>query len=975
MDGATLVYAAWESGLTPPPTLGIAAWSDAHRILPRAAAAEHGQWSTARTPYLAEIMAKLDPSDPCQRIVFMKGAQIGAPLDVDTPVPTPDGWTTIGAIQPGETVFTELGRPARVLGVSDVLHDRRCLKFTFSDGAEVVCDEWHLWTVHDDFPGHRGKRAGLHRRLWTRRACEIADTFRHGTRHRYAIPVARPLQLADEALPADPYTLGVWLGDGHHKVNTFTIHQDDAPMVAAKITEGGHTTRVSAAPNSGKAVLVTIDPRGTFADRPSFLDSVRTLGLHGNKRVPTIYLRGSEAQRWALLQGLMDTDGHAERDGRRCEFTTVSRRLTDDAVELMRTLGLKPSIYAGAPGTKGSLPIWRVSFTAYADQPVFGLQRKQTRLLKRGPKQSETTRRRIVGIQPVPSRPVRCIEVENHTSLFLAGEGMVPTHNTEVGNNWIAHTIAVAPAPLLMVLPTVQVAVRVSKQRIAPMIAATPALRARVRDARARDSGNTLMVKEFDGGLLILTGANSAAGLRSMPVRYVFMDEVDEYPGDIDDQGDPVALAEERAATWADRAKFFLVSTPRNKAASRIYREWLASDQRRYMLRCPACDREDFLTWEGRDQVGSTEGAHWRIAWDEGQPATARAVCAHCGHEIHERDKPALLAAGRWVPTAVGRHVGYHLPALYSPWKTWAACAMQWVTAQHDPMALKAFVQTVLGEPWEERGEVEPEDLTARLETYSAEVPEGVGVLVASVDVQGDRLEAIVKGYGIGEESWLIAFKQALGDPAEDAVWYQVDAFLRREYIHANGHKMRVLCTTVDSGGHHTAAVYRFCKARLRRRVFAVKGNDGIGLPLVPQRARIVGSMRARLYSLCVDPGKESLVGRLRIPTPGPGYMHLPAWVDGEYLAQLTAEKPVWKWRPRKGTIRTWQKIRDRNEAFDLEVYALAALYILWPPGPALVAALAQRVAALAIPAPTGTDEKPAARPVRRKRPWIDSWR
>src|SRR5437870_2942673 len=216
---------------------------------------------------------------------------------------------------------------------------------------------------------------------------------------------------------------------------------------------------------------------------------------------------------------------------------------------------------------------------------------------------------------------------------------------TECGNNWMGYVIHRSPGPMLMVQPTVEVAKRVSKQRIAPMIEASPVLHERVAESRSRDSGNTVQVKEFEGGLLIITGANSGAGLRSMPIRFLFMDEVDEYPGDVDGQGDPVALAEKRTSTFS-RRKVLLTSTPTIKGLSRIEREFLDSDQRRFFLRCPSCGHADFLTW--RDL------GHHRIEWDEGKPDTAHMVCGGCGANVDERHKTDMLKRGEWRSTAEG---------------------------------------------------------------------------------------------------------------------------------------------------------------------------------------------------------------------------------------------------------------------------------------------------------------------------------
>lgn len=547
---------------------------------------------------------------------------------------------------------------------------------------------------------------------------------------------------------------------------------------------------------------------------------------------------------------------------------------------------------------------------------------------------------------------------------------------TECGNNWIGYVIHHSPGPMLMVQPTVELAKRVSKQRIAPMIEATPALRERVAEARSRDSGNTVQVKEFEGGLLIITGANSSAGLRSMPIRFLFMDEVDEYPGDVDGQGDPVALAEKRTSTFP-RRKILLTSTPTIKGLSRIEREYLASDQQRYFVPCARCGRLDYLTW------GQPE--HHRIEWDEGQPETAR-MCCPCGGVTLEHEKVEVMEGGEWRATAAGdrRTVGFHLSAIYSTvGLSWAECAREFLEAKEEPLRLKTWVNTVLGETWEERGtSIEPESLASRLDRYEAEVPHGVGVLVAGVDVQADRLEAQVKGYGAGEESWLIAHTQVHGDPGRQATWLELDRFLRQPWAHASGRRIGVECTAVDSQ-FHSEEVYRFCKARLSRRVFAVRGGTMRGVELVG-RPSTNNRYGTPLFTLCTDTAKDVIYSRLAIRSPGPGYVHLPDWVDQEYLEQLTAEKAVRKWYKHKGTLRDWVKVRERNEALDLEVYCLAALYILGQPFVRDLGRAAEtlsrapdgpRRTPLPESSPTLREPGAAARLRKRRRSWIDSWR
>lgn len=540
-----------------------------------------------------------------------------------------------------------------------------------------------------------------------------------------------------------------------------------------------------------------------------------------------------------------------------------------------------------------------------------------------------------------PSDPVQAVVV-----MAAAQVG-----KTECGNNWIGYVIDKSPAPMLMVQPTVEMAMKASKQRIAPMIDASPTLRSRVREARSRDSGNTLLVKEFDGGLLAMTGSNSPASLRSLPIGRLFLDEVDAYEGDVGDEGDPVALAEARTTTFA-RRKILYTSTPTVHGLSRIQKLWLASDQRRYYLACPECGARDYVRWEN-------------IRWEEGRPETAALACVACGSLIHERHKGAMLEGGEWRATAPGpgKAAGFHIPGMLSPpgWLSWGAAARRFLEVKNDPPRFKTFVNTVWGEAWEERGsEVDPESLLARSERYPADVPHGVGCLVCAVDVQGDRLEALVTGYGAAEQSWFIAFQQIFGDPATDQPWFDLDAFRRQPFRHEGGQIVPVTTTVVDSGGEHTEQVYRYCKARQGERVFPIKGGSVSGLPLVG-RPSLHNRYNVPLFVICTDTGKEIVLARLAIQEPGAGYVHLAEWTDQEFVDQLTAEKGLRKWKRGRGYVREWVKQRERNEAFDLAVYSLAALYINGQP---YVRELPERAAELSRPpapeAPTPT--RPAGR-------------
>jgi phage terminase large subunit GpA-like protein len=523
---------------------------------------------------------------------------------------------------------------------------------------------------------------------------------------------------------------------------------------------------------------------------------------------------------------------------------------------------------------------------------------------------------------------------------------------TRIGLTFVGYVIDVKPGPMLLVEPTVDLAKKVSKQRLATMIETTEVLRKKVAQARSRDSGNTMFEKEFPGGMLMITGANSAVGLRSMPIKYLFLDEIDGYPQDVDGEGDPAGLAEARTMTFA-RRKIFKTSTPTIKGLSRIEFEFEQSDKRRFFLSCPHCGFKDWIRWE-------------RIQWPEGQPEEARLLCTSCGVLIEERHKATMLAGGEWRPTGTAvnpRVVGFHISTLYAPlgWRPWADIAREFIAAKDDTSKLKKFVNTVLGETWEERGEtLDADGLRGRLEGYDAEVPAGVGILTASVDVQGDRLELAVKGWGAGEESWLIALSQIHGDPALTSTWLQLDKELVDSFATAHGRKLVISAVAIDSGGLHTDEVYRFVKARERRQVHgqpqivrAIKGIGGRGHEILARPSNR-NRYQVHLYPVGTDAAKDTVFSRMRIAVPGPGYMHLPSWADGEYLEQLTAEKAVRRYKKGVGAVREYVKVRERNEGLDLEVYALAALYMLGR------RVDLQRLAGMASGPPDGASSAPA---------------
>lgn len=506
-----------------------------------------------------------------------------------------------------------------------------------------------------------------------------------------------------------------------------------------------------------------------------------------------------------------------------------------------------------------------------------------------------------------------------HTIVFAKGAQIGAT---EAGNNWIGYVIHHAPGPMLAVTPTVEMAKRASKQRIAPMIDATPALSERVSPARERDSGNSLFAKDFAGGTLILTGANSAVGLRSMPARYLFLDEVDAYPGDLDGEGDPIDLAIKRTATFRRNRKVFMCSTPTLAETSRIWRAYKATDQQRYYVPCPECDAMQTIEWP-------------RIVFD-GPHAKAALACVECGTLIEERHKGRMLAAGEWRPTSECDDpgvIGFHLSALYSPpgWYSWSDAARDFKAAKDHPEKLKGFVNTCLGECWEDReGEtLDQTSLTSRRATWDAHsLPDDVVCATAGVDVQDDRLEITLVGWCEQQRARIAAHHILYGSPGAAEVWSALDALLLESLQTDAGRRVKVIGACVDSGGHHAARVMQFAAERQGRCVWATKGAAGARPVWPPKVTKSTTHRGARVWVIGVDTVKDWLRGSLAVRDDSlPHHVSFAATLEDEWFAQLLAEKRTVKYSASGAATRQWVKRPgDRNEALDCVVLAFAAL-------------------------------------------------
>lgn len=487
---------------------------------------------------------------------------------------------------------------------------------------------------------------------------------------------------------------------------------------------------------------------------------------------------------------------------------------------------------------------------------------------------------------------------------------------SEIILNAVGYYIDFDPSPILIIQPTEAKAKDFSKERLAPMIRDSPTLRNKVADTKTRDGGNTTLQKSFPGGYVALGGANAPSGLASRPIRVLLADEIDRFPVSAGTEGDPLDLAEKRTNNFYNRKKI-KVSTPTNKGASRIEAEFELSTKDYYHLPCPSCSELQPLKWQ---QIHFETVTH---------------ACNECGamHDEYEWKSQK----GKWISEQPDANIrGFHLNELLSPWRKWEQIIDAFKKAKKKgPEAMKVWVNTSLGETWEEEAQqIDEHDLLNRREKYDADVPEGVKILTAAVDTQDDRLEVEVVGWGEGKESWGIEYHIIRGDLKQQSIWNDLDEYLSRTWSKADGKKFSIACTCIDSGGHYTQEVYRFTKPREARRIYAIKGKS-------TQRgeydALIAGTSRPKpsktlLVHIGTNEGKTRVMSNLQITDFGPNYCHFPQGdkYTEEFFKMLTAEKLMTRYE--KGVpYQVWQKVRARNEAIDLRVYNTAALEILNP--------------------------------------------
>lgn len=498
--------------------------------------------------------------------------------------------------------------------------------------------------------------------------------------------------------------------------------------------------------------------------------------------------------------------------------------------------------------------------------------------------------------------------------------------------NPIGYYVHYDPSPIMVIQPTIDMAEKFSKEKLSPMLRDTPVLADRINE-KSRNSGNTIMQKIFPGGFITIAGANSPTGLRSHTIRILLADEIDAYPASAGKEGDPLLLASKRQTTFWNK-KQVDISTPTVKGVSRIEVEYENSSRGEWNTPCPCCGELQPLVWSN-------------VVFDKEDLSEIKYACSKCGVISSEAEWKEHFTEGTFVHEDPENPVrGFHLNTLASTLTTWQEVVEKFLIANAEMKKgnvelMKVWTNTEMGQTWEEDGEtVEDDELMKRREKYNCEVPEEVLYLTAGVDTQDDRFEIEVVGWGPEYESWGIKYAVIYGDTSnmEDQCWKDLDTFLQQSWKKADETQLKLSCTCIDSGGHRSNQVYKFCKARFNRRVFAIKGSNDSAAAYIqkPTKSNREG---AYLFTLGVDTGKSLLMDRLKLEDEGPGFCHFPKedgrGYDEKYFKGLTSEKKVMRYKMGRPYF-AWD-LKDkgqhkRNEALDCRNYATAAIEITGVP-------------------------------------------
>jgi phage terminase large subunit GpA-like protein len=529
-------------------------------------------------------------------------------------------------------------------------------------------------------------------------------------------------------------------------------------------------------------------------------------------------------------------------------------------------------------------------------------------------------------VTPYMIEPQNCVSDPRVNEVILMTSAQVA--KTTVLLNALGYYSDAEPSPILFLMPTEDLCKLFAKKRLRTMVRDSPTLKA----CYLPESQQEILEWSFAGGFVSLTGTNSPVKLSSQPIRIVLGDELDRMERDVKGEGSPVVLARKRTTTFRNR-KIVWCSTPTKKGDSPIEDLYLKSDMRKYWVPCPFCNGLQLLLFKN-------------VKWEPEAPQDAWFVCEHCAERIDDEWRKQMIDNGVWkAEKPFQGRAGFWINQWYSPFVTIGETVMEFLDNKDKKETLKTIVNTVFAETFDDSEQPDITGIEDQREVYLAEVPNGVLILTAGVDVQGDRLEVEIIGWGIGEESWSIDYHIIMGEkdiigedgepttrkltPNDPELWDRLKTVLTKAYAHENGYNIFVSAVGMDTGGHHTKKVYEQAKRNRGRRWLAMKGAKDAGRPLL---ARPTKSNKARipLYVIGTEAAKDAIYGYLQVKEQGPGYCHFPEHYEPEYFKQLTSEKRVTKFEKGKSEVR-YIKIRERNESLDCRVYGAAALAWMEP--------------------------------------------
>lgn len=504
---------------------------------------------------------------------------------------------------------------------------------------------------------------------------------------------------------------------------------------------------------------------------------------------------------------------------------------------------------------------------------------------------------------------------------------------TEIILNSIGRAVHIDPGPSLFVLPNLNIAENYSVNRFAPMVRDTPVLRSIVAEAKSRSGANKKLSKSYRGGYLDFAGAESPGALAGRPIRYLYLDEVDRYPMSAGTEGDPVELALKRTSNFWNK-KELITSTPGHELTSRVYAHYLQSTMELFYTPCPDCGHlqtmvfGNFIFKSLLYKCERCEKKSEKHEWHQLQKGGEwRETCKH-----DKEDRP-IDEKGNPITTR-----GFHVNFLLSPWVNWEEVRTEYHKAVRqkeggDFSSMMVFHNTRLGNPWEDLGlKADINSIMSRREPYKSQLPAGVKFLTAGIDVQDQRLEYSVVGWGDGRENWHIETGKIWGRTALDDVWKKLDEQLYDQtWKTAEGVELQCQRIFVDSHGHSTSRVYQYTKARSPR-VFSSRGVGGPGLhPIHMQNLTHNGTP---LVHLGVDGIKGTITTHLHVDKPGPGYCHFPILDNGTdhpgfdlaFFQALCAESQSVRFLRGFKKFEWNKQPHQANEAWDCFVYAYAAM-------------------------------------------------